>query len=131
MEPSVVVSIKCSVFKHVNDGVIAVRFAPFGLTAYGDTEEESFGEFKKLFNRFITGYRNKGKLADVLTRSAVDWHWERDHRTEQGDYEHTDSESSASAALVAERVATMKGSYGTAWKIMDVDIDDRDFAVAA
>ncbi len=129
MEPQVVVNIKCNVFEHVNDGVVSVRFAPFGLTAYGDTEDEAVGEFKKLFNRFITAYREKGRLEDVLNRSAVEWWWEKDYPKHMGDYEHTGSESSVSATA-AERMAVMN-DYQMAWQQRPTDVLIRDFAVAA
>ena len=126
MEPSVVVEIKCKVFEHANDGVIAVRFAPFGLTAYGNTKEEAIDEFKKLLNRFITAYREKGNLEEVLGRSAVKWAWEKDYTRE---YEHTGAQSSVPTP--AAKPLGMIDVYQREWLERLVGSPEREFAVAA
>ena len=122
MEPSVVVEIKYKVFEHATDGVISVRFAPFGLTAYGDTKEEAVDEFKKLVNRFITAYREKGNLEEMLSRSAVEWSWEKDYTRE---YEHTEAKSSAA------KILGMIDVYQKEWHQKPVGSPEREFAIAA
>ena len=130
MEPEVVVRIKCNVFEHDGDGVVSVRFAPFGLTAYGDTEEEAVTEFKKLFNRFITAYRQKGILENVLTRSAVDWSWKMEYKGEWGEHEDTEPDDPGNAALGIEILSAMD-MYQKAWQKKGHDVFVRDFAIAA
>ena len=128
MEPQVVAQIRYKVFEHTVDGVIAVRFAPFGLTAYGDTEVEAVGNFKRLYHRFINGYRRHGRLEEVLNRSGVEWQWKEDYTGEYGESQQPDVPP---RAVPASGSIDAIGVHPTAWRQKREDLTTLDFAVAA
>ena len=88
-ERQVVVNISCIIQHHSEDNVFAARFKQLGLTGYGDTEEEAVDNCKRLFNRFIRTYRATGKLAEVLNRATVEWHWRDEYPDDRPAFEDT------------------------------------------
>ena len=121
MERVVVVNLKCVFYVNAVDQLVAARCAELGLSAYGNTKEEATSNFKQLFNRCIHGYREKGKLADVLERSGLDWWWENEYPQDCPDYENTNH----SVPLRTEAV------YVDAWQALVEEEPERALAVAA
>ena len=62
-----------SLEQHRADGIIAARFRPLGLTAYGNEPGEAITALRSLGERFIRAHRGNGTLERVLNRSGVRW----------------------------------------------------------
>ena len=94
-EELAVVMVTEEVYRH-EDGVVAARFDSLCLTAYGRTEEEASANLRKLFNREIHYYREKGALEQFLSmmreKTGVEWYWASDYPDDRPDYEDTNEE---------------------------------------
>ena len=126
MEPQVVVNVRHLVYKHSQDEVFSVRCAALGLSAYGDSENEAVDNFKQLFNRFISTYREKGRLQEVLDKSAVEWWWRDDYPADRSPFEDTGVLSLGALNLKPELLT----GQPLAWKMLGEE-QTRDFAIAA
>lgn len=101
-EKSVVVAVPYKSLFHEGEKVWATRLRALGLTAYGDTSEESVRKVKKMFSAFVNTHRELGTLAERLDESGLFWCWESDYT---GDME-------------AEWVEPCEKHQGNTWKTM-------------
>ena len=123
MDSQIVVNVKCLVQVHSEDKVLAMRFPPLGLTAYGDDEEEAMSSFKRLFNRFIRTYREKGRIEQILSKSGVEWWWIDEYPKDRPEFEDTNSE-------VQEANPLFMQEQEQSWHSVSM-MAGRDFAIAA
>ena len=53
----------------------ATRIRALGLTAYGNTAEESQKKVKQMFGAYVRAYRREGTLEARLRDSGLSWCW--------------------------------------------------------
>lgn len=54
----------------------ASRIKALGLTAYGDTDKQSWDRLKQMFGVFVRTHRRVGDLEKLLNASGLDWCYE-------------------------------------------------------
>ena len=74
---------------HRQGDIVAARFEPLGLTAYGDTDDEAIEALKGLFNKFVAVSREEGRLEQRLLHSGVEWYWEDEYPANKPSFEDT------------------------------------------
>lgn len=79
-EEAVVVVVRPKTLHHDGKDIYATRIRQLGLTAYGDTHEESLQKVKKMFVAFVKAHRKRGTLEERLGKSGLEWCWEREYK---------------------------------------------------
>ncbi len=72
-EERVVVKVVPEKLFHSGRKVYVTRVKLLGLTAYADSEEESWGKLKKMFGVLVRVLRREGTLEARLNASGLDW----------------------------------------------------------
>ena len=63
---------------HLHDeesGRFAARIKPLGLTAYGNSRDESLRKVRRMFASAVSAHREKGDLEGWLDGSGLEWSW--------------------------------------------------------
>jgi len=81
-EEAVVVVVRPKTLYHQGKNMYAARIRQLGLTAYGDTSEESLQKVKQMFAALVKAHRKRGTLEERLERSGLDWCWASEYDEE-------------------------------------------------
>ena len=93
----VVVTAPLTVYVESDREVTAARFRVLGLTAYGKDREEAVSTLKRMFNKMIHAYRDRGQLEMQLTALGVEWCRAKDYPLDSPPYENTNDQPLAAA----------------------------------
>lgn len=78
-EEAVVVVVRPKTLYHSGKDMYATRIRELGLTAYGDTCEESSQKVRQMFAALVKAHRKRGTLEERLERSGLDWCWSSEY----------------------------------------------------
>jgi hypothetical protein len=59
--------------------VYATRIRALGVTAYGNSKEDSTKKANQMFAAFVALHRKYGTLQETLDQSKMNWCWENDY----------------------------------------------------
>ena len=74
-ESKVVVMVSPAHMHDKESGRFAARIKPLGLTAYGNSRDESLRKVRRMFASAVSAHRSKGDLKEWLDGSGLEWCW--------------------------------------------------------
>jgi hypothetical protein len=105
----VVVRVVPETLFHSGQKVYVTRVRRLGLTAYANTEDESWAKLKGMFGAFVRVHRREGTLEERLNASGLEWCPESKYKGKLP-IERIDKSQHTTYTLVCEK------ALGDSWK---------------